>query len=424
MAFRFFLSYARIPAQRDEVEEFFNDLQDAVAVAIGRDGGDPGYFDSPAPKKGEEDKRAFIDVEIEAGRMWRTDIEDAIRTSKSMVALLSADYVNSDYCGREFAAFGNRLKRAKVNRPASDLFIPVRWSDVKSMPDALAEFQNDNSGYPRSYQEYGLLKLKKRQMYADDYHEVVETLAKMIASRTAGLIPDANAIPALQDTPNAFRLSSGVPEVGPLGPKNAKFVYIVAEPRELENVRKGREGYDKDGGYFWCPYHPPEKPSIGEVVGAVAQEMKVRPWELVITSASDLLTKIETAITNKSPVAVLIDPWSLSINRYDSLVRAIGKFAAEHPEISEAAGTFVPWNKADRETQDSLAALEQQVDVTFADGRPKYHYPRIGALLDLRSALIEFLQAIRFKVFEKDPTREVQEGSALHTISAAGGSTP
>lgn len=409
MGYRFFVSYARAdPRENEEIEEFVDDLSAEVVGAVGRNGGEP----------------AFFDRHIEPARDWSEAILNGLCTSKALICLISESYVASNYCGREFSAFSQRLKQA--NALAADLIIPVIWRVVsRELPPPLAALQNDHIDFPRTYKELGLVRLKRKSRYHDDYMDVVEKLADVIVKNTTrSWIADTNKLPPLLQTPNAFQPGDAVPTVGPIGPKNAKFVYVVAAPHELPPQKEARAAYGDEGGYWWCPYQPPEELSIGAVATDAALQSQTRYGELA--PSDDLPSLVEVAARNNTPVAILVDPWSLMLEKYERLARSLRALAAESPVVDESCGVFVSWNSLDADTGKLRQRLEDAVRMAFtpeAGKTPRYYFPRLETLTDFRDQLVTTLREIKMRIMEKtDPARAVGSGTKLHSLTVPGDS--
>jgi hypothetical protein len=133
----FFLSYARAPdvlhangPQQDPdgyVVEFFNDLsRDVAELAPRMPGAEPG----------------FMDRSMQAGGRWTDELLQAVGGCQVFVALLSAAYVRSEWCGMEWHAFSQR----KVNAGTASnqtCIIPVTWAPVPNehIPGCVQEVQ-------------------------------------------------------------------------------------------------------------------------------------------------------------------------------------------------------------------------------------------------------------------------------------------
>jgi hypothetical protein len=108
----FFFSYSR--DNNDQyLRAFYSDLDKAVKDKVG--GG----------------KRSFIDQSgNEPGDVWEDNLETALSTSRVFVAMATASYCQKAYCGKEWAAFHDRLERYShaANLPErAPLSIPVLW---------------------------------------------------------------------------------------------------------------------------------------------------------------------------------------------------------------------------------------------------------------------------------------------------------
>ncbi|MDE5446376.1 TIR domain-containing protein [Bradyrhizobium sp. CSA207] len=71
----------------------------------------------------------FRDVQnLWLGQEWKPTLEEALKSSALLMPICSPSFLNSDYCGKEFAAFLNRLGRAP-NPPAGGhgAIFPVIW---------------------------------------------------------------------------------------------------------------------------------------------------------------------------------------------------------------------------------------------------------------------------------------------------------
>jgi hypothetical protein len=181
----FFLSYARAEdgsssageaRYSDQMaERFYFDLSENVGQLISRrTGADVG----------------FMDTRIQGGMQWTDELLHAAGTCQTLIALLSAPYLSSKWCGMEWCAFSRR----SVQRPtAAKSFrregwvIPVRWAPVpfpltspvsddmifspasKPDPDLPAQYRADGV--------FGLLRMGQE----DSYQIIAWQLAKRIS---------------------------------------------------------------------------------------------------------------------------------------------------------------------------------------------------------------------------------------------------
>ena len=75
----------------------------------------------------------FIDRSLRSGINWEREILNAIGTSQVLIALISAPYVRSEWCGREWDAFTRRrVWRRRDGSPMEpgSCIIPVLWTPI------------------------------------------------------------------------------------------------------------------------------------------------------------------------------------------------------------------------------------------------------------------------------------------------------
>jgi hypothetical protein len=180
----FFFSYAHSgdlrstgPAHEPnrQVIKFFDDLSENVAELVSRTAGaDPG----------------FLDRSIPGGGKWTEELLHAVGTCQVFVALLSAPYLRSEWCGMEWYAFSQR-KVVRSRESASDhqtSIIPVVWAPAprETFPKAVRDVQRFSpTGLPdpdiaAQYKAEGVYGLLRMQLEVS-YQAVVWRLAQRIA---------------------------------------------------------------------------------------------------------------------------------------------------------------------------------------------------------------------------------------------------
>lgn len=197
----FYLSYAHSRTQRREgnssdrrVEQLFGDLSDHLGDLIHRStGADIG----------------FIDRSIGLGERWRSEVTHALETCQVFVALTSVPYFQSEWCGREWAAFESRTITSPTGpSPRGTNILPVLWAPNLSsrVPTAVAEiqsFQPRNGPELSSYREHGLLGLQVMGQ-----SEAYQSIVWQLANRVAELYYANTVLPrqlSIDNLPNAFR---------------------------------------------------------------------------------------------------------------------------------------------------------------------------------------------------------------------------
>ena len=178
----FFLSYARAREGSagdpdGYVKRFFDDLSDNVGVLISLPA------DIPV---------GFMDQKMRGGMWWTDELIRAVGTCQVLVALLSAAYLESQWCRMEWHAFSQRIVRGLAGRNASPnqgCIIPVLWAPLpSSLPGHISPRQifsaarEPNRRVPAQYQENGIFGLMRMGEPKNSYEIVTWQLAKHIAS--------------------------------------------------------------------------------------------------------------------------------------------------------------------------------------------------------------------------------------------------
>lgn len=169
----FFVSHA---TARDNTpfEAFFRDLSYDVEQLMPRWRADMG----------------FIDRGMQPGVDWEREILRSVGTCQVFVALLSAPFISSDYCGKEFDAFSRRRTWRRSDATLMEepkCILPVIWAPMKHEPAAVSRFQRFS---PESHKDPELAQLYQQegvfgllQMEGADgaqYHNIVWRIARKI----------------------------------------------------------------------------------------------------------------------------------------------------------------------------------------------------------------------------------------------------
>ena len=182
----FFLSYARArdgsahpgTARSPDLiaERLFDDLREnlgqLIALPTGADIG-------------------FIDRGMWGGTKWPAELAREVGTCQVLVALVSAPYMGSEWCGKEWYAFTNRVPRQLPGAQASNhhgCVIPVRWAPVElGMPSPLREdmfFTPDSApepDLPELYRQNGIFGILR--MGLEDYYQIIAWQLSMLISK-------------------------------------------------------------------------------------------------------------------------------------------------------------------------------------------------------------------------------------------------
>lgn len=178
--YAFFVSYAR-HVDQDLVAGFFDDLDVEVRLLLGRDRKDAGFLDREGLYPGDDWERVLI---------------ERARTARSMIALLSAGYGRSRWCGREWGIFAARIERlnAPPGTARARCLMPLRWSGATKPPAAVARLHSTH----RSLGDDLLIDLKRAG--GDRYRTAVGKIARWIVEADALALPplgeaEARAVP-------------------------------------------------------------------------------------------------------------------------------------------------------------------------------------------------------------------------------------
>lgn len=150
----------------------------------------------------------FLDQQLDErfGVPWPDRLATSLGRSRLLVPVLSAPYFRSPWCTAEWATMEEREEQAQ----AEGLIFPVVFADGTSFPEPVRrrqlhqEFKNYNVPYPK-YQE------SEAYPY---FHQEVQRLAQLIATRLAE-VPDWCADwPALRPPPAATPTPGRLPRFG------------------------------------------------------------------------------------------------------------------------------------------------------------------------------------------------------------------
>jgi hypothetical protein len=162
----FFLSYAR---SDDDiyVRRFYGDLCKEVRLRSG----------SPANAE-----IGFLDTrDIDLGAPWSDELTTALQRSGTFVSLCSPIYFNSEYCGREWTVFAERVRRCTTrsgSRPP--VMFPLMWMADTPMHPIVQELQQTTDRLGSRYREDGLRDYMRLGKHRDRRRTFVSALAEMI----------------------------------------------------------------------------------------------------------------------------------------------------------------------------------------------------------------------------------------------------
>ncbi|KUM86335.1 MULTISPECIES: FxsC protein [Streptomyces] len=329
--FYFFLSYARREDREDAfVGQFYADLLTELR----------------ARQADCESQPAFRDLErIRMGADWEKVLGDAVGSCRAFVALCSPGYVNSPYCGKEWAVFQDRLTRFRgetdIDAPA---LIPVRWLPFRgALPPEMSRYQYTERGMdPQMREEYaerGLMHIMRTDPAGALYRAVVSTVADAVrrAAERYGL-PQVS--PDLRIVRSAFQ---GY-QVGELigNATGTVRVFVAAGTASAPPEGRNNSQYYGRSPYDWTPYHPPVHPTAAFRAQQVINDSRCLAH--LDEVGHDLLRKLEEGMRNRETSVLLIDAWTARGEPYRTALAAFDRH--NHP----VTGVLVPCHETDEES--------------------------------------------------------------------------
>jgi hypothetical protein len=190
----FMLSYARptrgTAADLEPVKQLFDDLHQEVG------------FISADLKDAES---AGFDQEMPLGVLWQRRLSYYLANCRVLVALTSAPFFESDWCGKEWWVFTQR--KVVVSAPLKqDEFplVPVVWVPMSGgMHPVAKRLQYTNRHLPHSYARDGLLALSRRG--GTDYRVAVNHIATRICELMEHTAIESGRLVKIESAPNAFK---------------------------------------------------------------------------------------------------------------------------------------------------------------------------------------------------------------------------
>jgi FxsC-like protein len=345
MSYWFFLSYARNDAvhgtKDDEgkpyIERFFKDLAEELTRRVETE------TDVKLEGIGFMDKSG-----VGAGDVSMDTVTEALQQSRVLVCLYSIAYFKKKWCGKEFEYFRRRIAEWRKRNPvgtAPKVIIPVYWDEpadikpiLKKLPESVAQFNVAGGEFDDLYGDLGLevlLRQKTRKSdkygcyYGDAYDEFVRRFARHINEKVEAA--QAAPLPRLPGDPHVESMQEPFPETQDLitpaaepdevkGPLFAKFFYIAAKRDEVDPKDTRLAAYGSAGGLDWKPFYPPEEDMIASIVQVAAGKQNFIAQHEQVEN-TDIRKLIEDANDKNIIAVVVIDVWSLRVDRYLELAR-------------------------------------------------------------------------------------------------------
>ncbi|WP_322768092.1 TIR-like protein FxsC [Frankia sp. Cr1] len=383
----FFLSYAHTDGVGGWVRDFYLDLCDELTRKTTLD---PSVI-------------GFQDVDMRSGTRWADTIADELAHCQAFVPLYSPRYFNSEFCGREWQAFSDRLDAAKaVNGKTPPLIFPLLWeppilweppSDLRLPEVAGAVQYREFTEYGIEYKKLGLMKIvknKKDPSLALGYDQILSAIVLEIKKNTDEYtLAPAAPPPELETTRNAFAKMPASPSApggtgdsdNTTGPHHVHFV--VASGTATELARKS----DPDPYYGtrptdWSPFLPHDAEPLVRLAAAVAIDQKMTPYPEKLDG--HLVERLDDADRENELVVLLVDP------RVTDLPDRAGALRTYDNRFDPNSAVMINWNVTD--TQSAVGVPEPKTVFPKKTRRPDQSFhARIHSPEEFRRILVEVL---------------------------------
>jgi hypothetical protein len=251
----FFTSYAVRRADSPLVKQFHDRLQQEVEIKRGRSATNEG----------------FLDVgNLELGVEWRRKLSQALGRTRFLIALLSDDYFDREWCGREWAVMTERVRLAAPQEQVA--ILPLFWVPVaRALPPEVAAVQYRMPKLGAAYADSCLVDLMRGDPQEFEKF-VIELTDYMVQAATAPL-PELDADTA-ERFPPAFGLTASAPAPTASAPRTPQ-----ASPTEGEPPRA-------DGA---APMTPGEKRELIELILASEVARTRDGWDVYVDSVRTLV---------------------------------------------------------------------------------------------------------------------------------------
>lgn len=239
------------------------------------------------------------------------------------VPLRSPRYFESDDCGRELAAFEERVSRATA--PTSDAIVPVLWAPVSPQWDVIKPppYRSWDGDLDEQYLAKGLIGLQSRD--PERYRKVVAGLARRIADISAGRPVSSGPaadVPTLRST---LRKAERQP-----------LVVVLLAPTTGRPPGAGRPGYG-DSAVDWAPFAV--EAGAAPLAGQVETLARAKGWEPRVVPFSENDPRLFGESDLDAQTVLVVDVralddrrWRAALQRFDRLDKpGVGVVAACDP---------------------------------------------------------------------------------------------
>jgi len=370
------------------------------------------------PKRsiGTDVEVVFLDTPaIRAGKNWEQTITDSLQTCRVMICLYSPSYFNPGFHGKELEFMLQRREAfTKLSRSTEDapIIIPLLWESKKWLPDALpprvSKIEYAEKEYGATYGEKGLRYLMQVGETKEYLKFVAAFVDNIISIEKQYAVPAFKPDCSLEAFPDPFETKillagstsqTSKPSVG-LALRSAQFFYVAASREEIKPIRKQTEGYGVNGGIDWQPFHPDTKRAIVHMcTEATGAEDFI--YENA-TLCEDLVANLKQAENQDKVAMIVVDVWSLSLDKCYLLIKPLDSFLSANYEI------LMPMNDGPERLSEN--ALQSTLLRAFPN---RYVMPNLSDYVTWSSSASDFSAKLRQALWR---AQKRIEGKKMETL--------
>ncbi|MFF3401510.1 TIR-like protein FxsC [Streptomyces sp. NPDC002659] len=390
----FFLSYARVDDKNAYVRQFYDDLctqiielsDSAAQVPIG-------FRDNSS---------------IRIGEHWSEQLERALGSCRSMVALYSPAYFRSAWCSREAGVMMRRAGQyfARTQKGSSAL-IPVLWHPVE-VPQEVAHIQYMTDGLGSWYADAGLQRLLQRDPTGEDYRGAVRLIAQRVLDvARADELPVPKHPVRLAREPLSFQ-----PRTAPTRPGSTVRFFVAASTSDTAPEHRRGAPYYGSAGLDWNPYHPQEEyPLYQQAQRLVTAQGYGTAFQEV---RSGLIQQLNHAWRDDQVTILLVDAWSAPSAPHRRQLEQFDR--TEHP----ATGVLVPCHPQEERDQHALwNGVTEVFERKASRGMQDRQFQLRVCFGDFKRALGQMVSAAQNNLIRKQQAVPVPESNDPDSTPAA-----
>ncbi|GAA4580101.1 hypothetical protein GCM10023194_07490 [Planotetraspora phitsanulokensis] len=317
----FFLSYAHVPPYdltdagdpNQWVEKLFKVLCEHIMHLTRVPAGSAGYMDR----------------ELRVGDNWPQMLSERLSSCRVFVPLYSPRYFESVHCGKEWAAFLERVP----GHTGPVAIVPAIWAPMRTMtlPRAAQAIQFNHSDLGSRYADEGFYGIMKLSKYRNQYQSATMGLAQRIievaesSPMPYGKVRDYTAVPS------AF--TDHMPE---------RPVTVTVVAPDLRHLPEGRDAYHYGRTpYEWDPFR--SRNGMRPLADCAVDVARSRGFLPDVGTLEDHGGGL-AAETPQSPGVMLVDPWATTQEECQESLRSVNRPGRQWISV------MVPWNRDDQET--------------------------------------------------------------------------